>query len=186
MSGDDGDSSGYDDMPHLLDEKSDGEGGLSDDGNPRAAASRKPTRPKTQSSNASQSRAPAPPAQEEVPDPHQAEADRLGMLAQHRIEGILAGATQTEDTEVVKKALEAGKDLECAPRCSHSPRTPLCRPAPHANVPPRQRRPADQLARARRLLQEPDQALPSATESKGARDSAEPAPDAGAANVDRA
>ena len=34
MSGDGGDSSGDDDMPQLLDKKSDGEGGLSDDGKP--------------------------------------------------------------------------------------------------------------------------------------------------------
>ena len=123
MSDDSGGGS-EDGMPDLLDDASDRASSSDDDGPPlshrrrppppRASSSQKKAATHEAAANAN-SGAPARPAQVEVPDSLTAQflqAQRLERLATHTFDGILAEATHTEDIEVVKKALEAGKNLE--------------------------------------------------------------------------
>jgi hypothetical protein len=102
-----GESSDDDDMPGLLDQTSDGE---SDDGGKKPKSKSKS---KSQSKSKSKTKTPGSPVKvEESPE---AKAQRLlETEATGALEGILADAARTEDTEVVKKGIAAAKDLECA------------------------------------------------------------------------
>jgi len=102
-----GESSDDDDMPSLLDQTSDGE---SDDGGGRKKSKPK-SKPKSKSKSKPKTKTPGSPVQvEESPE---AKAQRLlETEATDALEGILADAARTEDTEVLKKGIAAAKGLE--------------------------------------------------------------------------
>ena len=104
-----GDSSDDDDMPSLLDQTSDGDS----DGGGGAKKPKSKSKSKTKSKLKIKSKTPGAPVQVEE-SPEVKAQKLLETEAATALEGILAEAARTEDTEVAKQGIETAKALECA------------------------------------------------------------------------